>query len=353
MRVLIVGAGPTGLTAGVELARRGIHAKIIDKKPEPSKLSRAVGILPSSLDILFPSGVANHLLEEGIKVQEVRMYSGAQQVLSLSLKGGHPDRDYIIALAQDRTEEILRKALIGFGGSVTFGQELIDLDQNEERTIVRTSDGNESVYDIVIGADGINSKTRESVGIEYPGFDLPETWSIADVDVQNWLNKNVFTACLLSGGRVVVIVPLEADRYRVISNTEDALATLPLQMNVITKHREGRFKISIRQASCYNMGRIFLAGDAAHCHSPVGGRGMNLGISDAAELVSCITANRFNKYSASRRQAAAKIIEGSEKARKLLTSRSFLTRIITTTAFRSINSFPFLQRSLSRILLDG
>ena len=341
------------MTAGIELARRGIHAKIIDKKPAPSKLSRAVGILPSSLDILAPSGVTSHLLEEGIKIQEARVFSGTQKVLSLSLKGGRPERDYIIALAQDRTEEILRKALIRFGGSVIFGQELIDLDQNEERTVVRTSDGNESVYDIVIGADGINSKTRESVGIEYPGFDLPETWSIADVDVQNWPNKGVFTACLLSGGRVVVIVPLEADRYRVISNTEDALATLPLQMNVITKHREGQFKISIRQATCYNMGRVFLAGDAAHCHSPVGGRGMNLGISDAAELVSRITTNRFNEYSTSRRQAAVKIIEGSEKARKLLTSRSFLTRIITTTAFRSVNLFLFLQRSVARILLDG
>ena len=207
MQVLIVGAGPTGLTAGVELARRGIHVEVIDKKTGPSKLSRAVGILPNSLGILAPSGVTNHLLNEGIKIQEVRVFCEEQQILSLSLKGGRSDWDYVTALAQDRTEEILRKALLEFGGSVTFSRELIHLDQSFERVVVGTSDGQESAYDIVIGADGINSKVRESLGIEYPGFDLPETWSIADVDAKNWPNTGVFTICLLSGGRFVVIAP--------------------------------------------------------------------------------------------------------------------------------------------------
>lgn len=353
MKVLIVGAGPTGLTAGVELARRGIHAEVIDRKSEPSGLSRAAGILPSSLGILAPSGVAKDLLEEGIKIQEARLFIGARQVLSLPLKGGHPDRDYIIALAQDRTERVLRNALIGLGGSVTFDREFIYLDQNDEQIVVGTSDGNESVFDMVIGADGIHSKVRESLGIGYPGFDLPETWSIADVDVQNWSDNLVFTSCLLSEGRVVVIVPLEAKRFRVISNTKDALASLPLQMDITTKRREEQFNISIRQASRYNIGRVFLAGDAAHCHSPAGGRGMNLGISDAAELASRIATNSLNGYGTSRRQAAVKTIEVSEKLRKLLTSKSFLTRLMTTTACYSINLFPFLQRSLAKTILDG
>ena len=353
MRVLIVGAGPTGLTAGVELARKGIHAEIIDKKPEPSKLSRAVGILPSSLGILEPSGVTQRLLKEGIKIQEVRLFSEAQQILSLSLKGGHPNRDFIIALAQDRTEKVLQKALIEFGGSVTFSRELVYLDQSDGRVVVGTSDGHESAYDIVIGADGINSKVRENLGIEYLGFDLPETWSIADVGAQNWPNAGVFTACLLGGGRVVVIVPLEVERFRVISNTEDALAILPLKMNVITKHREGKFKLSIRQASRYDIGRVFLAGDAAHCHSPIGGRGMNMGISDAAELASCIVTEDLNGYGIFRHHVGANIIATTERARRALTSRSSLTRLMTTTACRSINLFPFLQRSLARVFLGG
>jgi len=353
MRVLIVGAGPTGLTAGVELARRGIHVEVIDKKTGPSKLSRAVGILPNSLGILAPSGVTNHLLNEGIKIQEVRMFCEEQQILSLSLQGGCSDWDYVTALAQDRTEEILRKALLEFGGSVTFSRELIHLDQSYERVVVGTSDGQESAYDIVVGADGINSKVRVSLGIEYPGFDLPETWSIADVDAQNWPNTGVFTICLLSRGRFVVIAPLGSERFRVIANTKNALDTLPLQMDVITKHREGEFNISIRQASRYDMGRVFLAGDAAHCHSPAGGRGMNLGIADAAELASRIAKNDLNEYSISRHQAGVNTIATSERLRRLVTSKSSLTWIMTKTVCRSINFFPFLQRSFARKFLEG
>lgn len=353
MRVLIVGAGPTGLTAGVELARKGVHVEIIDQKSEPSKFSRAVGILPSSLSVLAPSGVTNKLLEEGIRIQEVRVFSGTRKTLSLSLKGGHSGWDYVIALAQNRTENILRNTFIKYGGSVTYGKKFVSLNQHTERIIIGTSDGCENEYDIVIGADGIKSRTRECLGIEYQGFDLPETWSIADVDVHNWLNKGVFTISLLNGGRVVVVVPLEEDRFRVISNTEDALATLPLPMNVINKHREGKFNISIRQASYYGMGRVFLAGDAAHCHSPVGGRGMNLGISDAAELASCITTNRLDRYRVSRHLVGSNTIAASERARRILTSDNYLTRRMIITACHSINLFQFLQRPFARVILDG
>jgi len=206
--------------------------------------------------------------------------------------------------------------LVELGGSVTFGQTLMYLDQSDEQTVAGTSDGKESAYDIVIGADGINSQTRESLGLEYLGFELPETWSIADVDAHGWPNTGVFTICLLNGGCIVVVVPLGDERFRVISNTEDALATLPLPMNVTTKHREGKFNISIRQVIHYRMGRVFLAGDAAHCHSPVGGRGMNLGISDAAELASRIATKSLSEYSVSRYQIGANTITTSERARR-------------------------------------
>ena len=353
MRVLIIGAGPTGLTAGVELARRGVHVEIIDQKQEPSILSRAVGILPSSLSILIPSGVTNNLLEEGIKIQEVRVFSGTRRALSLSLKGAHSDRDYIIALAQNRTEDILRNAFMRFGGSVTYGKKLISLAQHEDRVVIGTNDGREYAYDMVIGADGIKSRTRECLGIEYQGTDLPGTWSIADIDVYNWQNKAAFSIFLLNDGRVVVVVPLEPGRLRVISNTEDALAILPVPINIINKHREGKFTISVRQASNYGMGRVFLAGDAAHCHSPVGGRGMNLGISDAAELASCITTNQMDKYCATRYLVGANTIAVSERARRLITSENSLTRKIIVTACHSIDLFRFLQRPIARVILDG
>ena len=353
MNILIAGAGPTGLTAAVELARRGVSVDIIDQKDGPSILSRAVGILPSSLKLLTPAGVTPKLIAKGVKIQEVQVFSGSNCMLNLSLRNGHPEHDYVIALAQDQTEAILHDALVQFGGSVDYGKALTGLRHENEQVVVETNDGMEKKYDYVIGADGIQSTTRQCLGIEYPGFNLAETWSIADVNASNWQNANVFTICVLSGGRVVVVAPLEAQRYRVISNTEDALKTLPLNLDVTNIHREGQFQISIRQVPEYNVGRVFLAGDAAHCHSPVGGRGMNLGISDAADLAARITEGGLDSYSSFRHTEGARTIATSERARKLITSTSGLKKVMLATGCHLINAVPSLQQRVARTILNS
>ncbi len=353
MHVLIAGAGPTGLTAAVELARKGVRVDVIDQKDGPSKLSRAVGIIPNSLKILTASGVTEQLISQGVKLRNIQLFDGTRCMLSLSLRGGHPEWDYLIALAQDHTEAILRDTLLGFGGSVRYGKALKGIRQEHEKVFVMTSDGDEVAYDYVIGADGAHSTTRECLGIEYPGYDLPETWSIADVNASNWPNSEVFTLCLLNGGRVAVVAPLESERYRVISNTEDALATLPLKLEVTSKHREGQFQISIRQVRQYRDGRVFLAGDAAHCHSPVGGRGMNLGIADAAELAIRLVEGQLDGYSASRHAAGASIIAKSERARRLLTSASWSKKTMVSVVCRLVSVLPVLQRRIARTILSN
>ncbi|MBT5050923.1 MAG: FAD-dependent monooxygenase [Rhodospirillaceae bacterium] len=353
MRVLIVGAGPTGLTAAIELARQGIIATIIDRKEEASTLSRAVGILPGSLEILTPSGVTERLLAEGIKLRALKLFHGTAPKMTVSLQGGHPDWDYGIALAQDRTEAALREALVAAGGDVTYGCALTEMQQDDERVVAGTQNGKEAAYDLVIGADGIQSAVRQTLGLDYPGFDLPETWSIADVEAVNWPHGETFTLCMLEGGRVAVVAPLEAERYRVISNTEESLATLPLDLEVTQIHREGRFNISIRQVPDYKAGRVFLAGDAAHCHSPAGGRGMNLGIADAAELARRIIGKSLDGYSASRHAAGAQTIAASERIRRLVTSTGPLTRAAAFAAFSLIDRSPALQRRVARRFLSS
>ena len=142
-RILIVGAGPTGLTAAVELARLGIIPKIIDHKDGPSPLSRAVGIMPSSLNTLTPSGVTKQLVSEGVKLREVKLYRGTKKLLNLKLTGGHPDWDYGIALAQDSTEAALSDAFKRFGGSVNYANELTGLRQDNEHVFIKINNGNE------------------------------------------------------------------------------------------------------------------------------------------------------------------------------------------------------------------
>ena len=166
-KILIVGAGPTGLTAAVELARRGIIADIIDKRDAASTWSRAVGILPSSLKLLEPSGVTAKLLQAGIHVGGIDAYYKGRKTMSAPFD---VDQATLIALPQDETETILRESFEEYGGRVTYSCELTNISQTEDNVLVEFENKDQSSYDYVIGADGINSKVRESQNISFDGF---------------------------------------------------------------------------------------------------------------------------------------------------------------------------------------
>ena len=352
-KVLIVGAGPAGLTTAVELARRGMVSDVIELRESGSGFSRAVGIMPASLKILKRSGVTDRLVAEGMKFRQVRIYRHSPLVLALPLNGSGANDEFILGLPQDRTEKHLRDALSELGGSVRYATELVDLCQDTKRVTVELRDGARAEYDYVVGADGVRSTTRELLNIDFQGHDLPETWSIADVDAEDWPNTNAFTVCQLSGGKVVVVAPLEPKRFRVISNTEDALAALPLKLNVTNIRRAGEFKISIRQAARYGVGRAFLVGDAAHCHSPVGGRGMNLGIADGADLARRMAEGGLVGYGEARLKAGKEIIAGSEALRKVITSRNPITRALVLGVLRTASILPALQGQFTKKILYG
>jgi 2-polyprenyl-6-methoxyphenol hydroxylase-like FAD-dependent oxidoreductase len=351
MSVLIVGSGPTGLTAALELARSGVDVRIVEKRQTPSGFSRAVGILPNSLRLLSTSGVSEQLMAEGIKIQDVDVHRNAQRILGLSFAGTGVDPDCIVALAQDRTESILRSALREQSIEVEYGMELAGISQNESRVLARFASGDELSVDHLLGADGVESVTRKELGIDYIGYDLPETWSIADVDASGWAGSGSLTLFLLDGGEVALVVPLEQNRYRVISNTPDALATLPLTMDIKNIRRAGEFNISVRQAQTYRKGRVFLAGDSAHCHSPVGGRGMNLGIADAVEFATRMASGETDGYSESRHQVGQETIRVSERVRALITSQGTLTKSGVILGMRLVNRAPLLNRFVAKQFL--
>ena len=346
-RVLIVGAGPTSLTAAVELARRGIVPAVIEKRPGPSQLSRAVGILPPTLDILRPSGVTDALLAEAVPFSGVTFHRGASRLASIDFAPLPNAPSPVLGLAQDRTEQHLAEGFARHGGEVRFDTELIGLEGDDAGVTVHLPTGTER-YDLVIGADGVASAVRRALGVAYRGYEVPGHWSIADVDCTDWPDPTRFKAFLLPRGRVCIVAPLEATRFRVIASTDDALAALPVPINVTNLRRTSAFQISVRQVDSYRVGRVFLAGDAAHCHSPVGGRGMNLGIADAADLARRIAEGGLDGYHAARHPAGAETIRLTERGRRLVQARSALGRAPLYAMLKAIDLIPPLGRAAIR-----
>ena len=359
--LLIVGAGPTGLTAAVELARRGIIARVIDKKVDPLPLSRAVGINAHSLTLLEPSGVAERLLAAGIHVRELVIHD-CDRVLSL-IRLDREERPYnfMLALPQDETEAILTKRFRELGGRVEFGVELDGLAVDGDRAHAKLNhqaDGRveEAAYDLVLGADGVRSAVRRAAGLPFEGFDLPGTWGVADLESAAWPHRH--RACLFRRphGAILVVIPIGPFRYRVVANHPKALEALPAGLTVDRLRREAEFEIAIRQVPAYNAGPLYLAGDAAHCHSPAGGRGMNLGMADAASFARRLAEEEPGEslagYSAERHAHGREAIKFSEDLRRTMTREEPLARWLVGTGLRLVGHTPALQKRLARQVLD-
>ena len=352
MKVLIVGAGPTGLTAGIELVRRGVVPKLIDRRENASTLSRAVGITPRSLRLLSHAGVSERLIDEGVAMDGLRIYRGDKLSLELPL---HSERTFfptVLGLPQDRTEAIMADVFTSLGGTVHYSIALDGIYEKDDQVVARYSDGTEEAFDHVIGADGIGSTVRNAAGIAYPGVDLDQTWSIADVDVKDWRHPGKITLVQVGPGTVVVVAPMGGPRYRLVASHKDALKALSLPLYVASIHREGTFSISVRQAENYSKGQIHLAGDAAHCHTPVGGRGMNLGIADAAELAKRLVKGGIEDYSSIRHKEGLEAIAVTERGRRMTSGLTWSRRLAFQSLLTSANIIGPVKRRLGRFLVE-
>ena len=345
MKILVIGAGPTGLSAALGLAERGIVCEVVEKRSAPSELSRAVGIMPITRNHLAPSGVADSILSEGMPIRKFALNRGQQSLLDLDLSAKLTPEQSMTALPQNRTESLIADAAIARGVTIKYGVELTHIKTSEDAATVTFADGTSATYDWVIAADGKNSVVRTQLGIPYPGIDLPKTWSIADVDVAEGFDSEQIKLWVQGAdGLFILAIPIEHQRMRMASSTEDCMRDVPQKPNVRHIRRTGTFKISIRQAETYREGRVLLAGDAAHCHSPVGGRGMNLGIDDGFAVARCLAEGNIDAYSATRHAFGETVIAKTERIRKLLTSDRWLNRWIVNGMTTLVSNSTFAQR---------
>lgn len=288
--VVIAGAGPTGIAAALFLRARNCHVRIIDKLDEPTPHSRAQVINPRSLELLEASGVTDMLLKEGRPFRGVRFYDGWQDLAHLDFSDIHP-RFPMLALPQARTEAILTEALQARGVTVERGRELIGFTQDDHgvRADVRTADGVSAIdARLLLAAEGAHSATRERLGFAFEGTTYPEDWPLYDIRLEMPLDVEYAHVSFTKGG-LVFFLQIGPGLWRVFGNVAEPLDHLPAGSRSGEVVWQSNFRVSHRLATQEAKGRVVVAGDAAHIHSPVAARGMNLGIEDAAAFAEAAT----------------------------------------------------------------
>ncbi len=305
--VLVVGAGPTGLTAAIELARRGVAVRVVDKvEPRPYAESRAEGLHARSLEILERLGVLPAVLAQGRVLAGFGFTAGSRRIGELSAGGLDSPHAYSVLLPQSAIEKILLAHLEGLGVRVERPTELMSIAGGPDAVAVGLRDAAGSVTEVVarfvVAADGAHSTVRGALGVAFPGARVQGAYVMdGDVDFAVTPPADRGSFLLGRGGFVVVgrrpddswrialSLPARDDRISRDRPTREELQTLldafpELGVTLRSTTWSSAFFISSRMVDRLRHGRIFLAGDAAHIHSPVGGQGMNTGIQDAVNL---------------------------------------------------------------------
>ena len=303
--VLIVGAGPSGMTLACALARAGVSFHLIDKAEGRSPYSRALVIHPRSLEILDRLGAAEVLQARGNQVRGVRLHIGGKLRLELDFSEVQYDGcrfSEAVFVEQNQTEAALDASLARSALRPFFGSELIDFDEGADGVRATCRDAHQGSYRVecryIVGCDGAHSAVRHGMDIAFSGSAYAQDFMLADVDIEWEQGRHSFQAFIERGG-FMACFPLREKtrlvsargRYREDSgdpSLEDFERLLdrlvPYDARISNPTWIARFHLHHRIADRFRMGRACLAGDAAHIHSPLGGQGMNTGIQDAWNL---------------------------------------------------------------------
>jgi len=306
--VLIAGAGPTGLVLAAELVRRGVSCRIVDKAPAHFAGSRGKGLQPRTQEVFDDLDVLDALRAAGAPYPSLRLYDGATGHADRPMfehREPTPDVPYpnLLMVPQWRTEEILRERLAALGATVELGTALAGFAQDGDgvTATLTTSTGVETVRaGYLVGADGGRSTVRKALGVGFHGETMESHRAlIGDVAVDG-LSREVWHVWPQASGGMVSFCPMpgtDAFQFTAQLGPDDDPELTLAALRRLVAERTGRadltlrdltfaapYRVNVRMVDRYRVGRAFLAGDAAHVHSPAGGQGLNTGVQDAYNL---------------------------------------------------------------------
>jgi len=347
-QVLVVGAGPTGLMAANLLKRSGVTVRVIDSRSEASRESRAFAVMARSMELFAQLGLADRILDRGVMNPGIDFYVRGNRVGGLDYdRAASPDTPYefITLHPQSNTEAVLIDDLTRLGVVIERQTTVTGVSQDSDgvTTQAASADGREvtirSRY--AVGADGAHSAVRKALGLSFEGAKYAQTFMLADCRV-DWPLDHARFRVFLRGDTIALFLPLDgAGRSRVmvtdhsnkadLGNVEAAQLDLS-ELEPVYREVTGmdvrlsdplwstRYRVSHRGVPRYGDGRVFVAGDAAHIHSPAGGQGMNTGLQDAANLAWKLAAvlggapaDLLDSYDGERRPVGHQVVETSDK----------------------------------------
>lgn len=344
--VLVVGAGPTGLTLACELWRHGTPCRIIDRRGVPVDRSRAVDVQSRTLEVFDRIGIAAQAIDRGRRIHAMSVYDGATRLARLHYEADGAPYPFSIALPQSDTERLLEQRLEALGGSVERGTRLKSFAGEVDHVDVELTRADGSAEKLQVGwlagCDGVASSVRDGLGIEFEGKSATRSFTTADATLE-WRLPDDEVSLFISDTGFLLAMPLLDGRVRLITDgapikgqfgdaaslermaAEHAGADLKLTDVGFV----GTYFVQRRLAKQFQRKRVLLVGDAAHTFDPVGGHGMNQGIQSAFNLgwkLAMVANHRCTEsllatYSTERRDAAKRFSRDMDFAARLRLSQ--------------------------------
>ncbi|CAN5731597.1 FAD-dependent monooxygenase [soil metagenome] len=364
--VLVIGAGPTGLVLAAQLHAAGASVRIIDRQADRVHESRALAVQARTLEVLSGLGISESLLERGNDAAELCMHRGTRVARIRLFDIGIDDTafPFLLFISQARTEAVLNEHLTASGVSVERGVELVGFEAGEEDVTCTLRHGGRKELvraRFLVGCDGANSTVRRGAGIPFEGGDYPQTFALGDVEVDGDLQSDAVHVWPGALGMLFFFPLGEPATWRMMgmsragaeSDGDRGIGAPSIEalQAICDSHTGGSlklrdpawltyFRLRHRQAARYREGRVFLAGDAAHVHSPAGAQGMNTGIQDAwnlgwkLALVARGAAGEtlLDSYDAERRPVGRFVVSFSDRAFSIGTSTKPLIRFLRARA---------------------
>src|SRR5262245_13255419 len=331
--VLIAGAGPVGLFLANECARRGLRWRLVEARPAQSEHSKALAIFPRILEIFDMAGIVAPFLEAANRVTAVAIFSRGRLLARIPFAPKESPYPFIAMVPQDVTEKLLVEELRRKGGAVEYETSLVSATQREDHVSVsldRKGHREQMTAAFVAGCDGSHSKIRHLLNLPFEGAQYEASFLLADVATNETLPASELQLCPSELGPAAIF-PMSATRRRIVATIdqpEGDAPSLDLVRRILAERAprgieakdlywRSYFRIHHRQVANLRVGRIFVAGDAAHIHSPFGGQGMNTGLQDAWNLAWKLDlvvngradARLLDTYSAERRPVIQNVIK--------------------------------------------